>query len=97
MGLLPLDQVARNLGLGVRTLQRQLRSEGIGFAALVDEVRGTLAREYLQDRRLSVGEIAYLLGFSEPSAFSRAFRRWTGRSPQSLRAEGAPGPASPTG
>lgn len=81
VGLPPLDDVARALGVGSRTLQRQLRQEGSSFAALSNQVRAGLAVEYLRDPALSIGEVAYLLGFSEPSAFTRAFRRWTGHSP----------------
>jgi AraC-like DNA-binding protein len=55
------------------------------FAALVDEVRAELARMYLADPRLAIFEVAYLLGFSEASAFHRAFRRWTGTSPSEHR------------
>lgn len=82
-----IDAVARRLGLSVRSLQRRLQLEGTSFAALVDEVRAGLARDYLRDRRLGIGEVAHRLGFSEPSAFSRAFRRWTGQSPRAFRAE----------
>lgn len=85
VGLPALDDVARAIGIGERTLQRQLRSEGTTFASLVDEVRGSLAREYLRDPGVTISEVAYLLGFSEPSAFSRAFRRWTGKSPRAFR------------
>jgi AraC-like DNA-binding protein len=77
--------VARALALSERTLQRRLADEGTTFAALVDEVRLELARMYLGDPKLAVFEIAFLLGYSEPSAFNRAFRRWTGRSPREFR------------
>jgi AraC-like DNA-binding protein len=85
VGLPPIEEVARTLGVSPRTLQRRLSEEGHGYAALAEEVRARLAGEYLNDPALTIGEIAYLLGFSEPSAFSRAFRRWTGRSPQAFR------------
>ncbi len=81
--------VARAVGLGTRTLQRRLHGEGVSFAGLVDESRACLARDLLGDRRLAIGDIAHRLGFSEPSAFSRAFRRWTGRCPRAFRAERA--------
>jgi len=84
-GVPALDQVARALGIGPRTLQRRLRQEGKSFGGIADEVRSGLAREYLADRALTVSEAGYLLGFSEPSAFSRAFRRWTGKSPEAYR------------
>jgi AraC-like DNA-binding protein len=85
VGLPPIEEVARTLGVGPRTLQRQLKEEGLCYATLAEEVRARLAGEYLNDPALTISEIAYLLGFSEPSAFSRAFRRWTGRSPQAFR------------
>jgi AraC-like DNA-binding protein len=78
-------EIARVLGLHERTLQRRLRAEQTTFAQLIDSVRSELARMYLGDPRLAVFEIAYLLGFSEPSAFQRAFRRWTGQSPRDYR------------
>lgn len=81
-----IEAVARGLAIGARTLQRQLQREGVVYSALVDEVRAMLAREYLKDRGITVGEVAYLLGFSETSAFSRAFRRWTGETPREFRA-----------
>ncbi|HWO08502.1 MAG TPA: helix-turn-helix transcriptional regulator, partial [Polyangiaceae bacterium] len=77
--------IARRLGLGERTLQRRLRDEGTSFAALLDEARAELARSYLGDSKLAIFEVAYLLGYSEPSAFNRAFRRWTGKSPREYR------------
>lgn len=93
-----IAQVARRLATGPRTLQRRLRAEGTTFDQVCQAVRAGLAREYLGDRRLGVGEVAYLLGFSEPSAFTRAFRRWTGQTPRAFReaqARGIPRPRSP--
>jgi AraC-like DNA-binding protein len=77
--------LARGLGMSERTLQRRLRDEGTSFGALLDEARAELARLYLDDERLAIFEVAYLLGYSEPSAFNRAFRRWTGASPREYR------------
>lgn len=77
--------IARALGMSERTLQRRLRDEHTTFAALLDRVRAELASMYLGDPRLAVFEVAYLLGFSEPSAFNRAFRRWTGKTPREFR------------
>jgi AraC-like DNA-binding protein len=77
--------IARRLAMSERTLQRRLQKENTTFAALVDEVRRELARAYLRDDRLAIFEVAFLLGFSEPSAFNRAFRRWTGKSPREHR------------
>jgi AraC-like DNA-binding protein len=94
VGALPDDRAgisaaARALGMSTRTLQRRLRARGIVFAALVDEVRRRLSARYLADGTLTLGEIAWLLGYSESSAFNRAYRRWTGRSPSADRRRAA--------
>ncbi len=75
------QQVARALNLSVRSLQRKLDEHGITFRDLSETVRGQLAEGYLADPRVSISEVAVLLGFSEQSAFNRAFRRWTGETP----------------
>lgn len=75
------DVVAGKLARSTSALQRQLRSEGTSFQALRDETRCQLAIGYLQEGRLSLTEIAFLVGFTDQSNFSRAFRRWTGVSP----------------
>jgi AraC-like DNA-binding protein len=85
VGLATIDRIAAGLGMTPRTLQRRLRLEGLRFEDLGQEVRASLARVYLDDRDLSISEIAYLIGFSESSAFSRAFRRWTGCTPHEFR------------
>jgi AraC-like DNA-binding protein len=77
---------ARALQLSERTLQRKLAAEGTTFAALLEEVRRALAERYLSDARLSVSEIAFLLGYSELRAFDRAFLRWTKQTPVAWRA-----------
>jgi AraC-like DNA-binding protein len=85
-------EIARRLAMSERTLQRRLREEGTSFAAILDAVRSDLATRYLEERQLAVYEVAFLLGFAEPSAFFRAFRRWTGRTPAEWRAAvAAPG------
>jgi AraC-like DNA-binding protein len=71
-----LDRVAATLHVSDRTLQRQLSAEGTSFATLLDESRRERAAIWLREGRLSRTEIAYLLGFSHPSSFSRAVRRW---------------------
>ncbi len=76
---------ARVLGMSVRTLQRRLSQEGTSFEALVDALRHELALEYLS-KALPVQEIAWLLGYTEPSAFHHAFKRWTGMTPEQARA-----------
>lgn len=69
-----------------RSLQRRLRGHGTSYARLLEDLRREMASELLADRRLAVYEIAFLLGYSEPSAFNRAFRRWTGSAPARYRA-----------
>lgn len=81
MGEAAMAEVAGRLGMSRQTLYRRLKAEGTGFDAIVDDLRRDLADGYLESERLSVNETAYLLGFSDPSAFSRAYKRWTGRSP----------------
>lgn len=80
-----LEAVAERLGLGARTLQRRLRTAGVTFRALVDEVRRDCALAQLERSDTSVAEVAFSLGFSDPSAFTHAFRRWTGRTPGQRR------------
>jgi AraC-like DNA-binding protein len=77
-----LETIARQLGVSARTLRRNLEQEGTTLRAVVDEVRRERADELLAAGR-PVKEIAFGLGFSEPSAFSRAYKRWTGRAPKS--------------
>jgi AraC-like DNA-binding protein len=76
-----IDVIAQRLGLTSRSLQRRLRDEGTAFADLREIVRRELAERYL-DAGLTIAEISFLLGFSEPSAFFRAFKRWTGETPR---------------
>jgi AraC-like DNA-binding protein len=75
------QQVARALNLSVRSLQRRLDECDTTFRDLSESVRGELAQGYLTDPSVSISEVAVLLGFSEQSAFNRAFRRWTGETP----------------
>lgn len=81
-------QVSRTLNCSVRTLQRKLVASGTTFRELTDSVRSQLAESYLADPAVSISEVAALLGFSEQSAFNRAFRRWTGESPGRWRRRG---------
>lgn len=78
-------ETGRRLGLSVSTLRRRLVEEGASFQRLKDESRRTAAIRYLADTDLSLADIARLLGFDEPSAFFRAFRRWTGMTPSRYR------------
>jgi AraC-like DNA-binding protein len=84
-GEVRIATVARKLGLSPRTLQRQLAEHGCVFQSMVEEVLRALAERYLRDTKLSIGEVAYLLGYSEPSAFHRAFRRWFNITPDAFR------------
>lgn len=79
------DQVSRRLGLSKRSLQRRLGEEGMQFKEILEDTRRALALNYLQRRDLGMQEIALLLGFRDPSSFFRAFKSWTGQTPQSLR------------
>ncbi len=80
-----IEQVAANLNLSVRTLQRRLKEEGLTYKAVLDELRKQFALDYLKNKDLSVKEIAYLLDYAEPSSFIRSFKRWMGRSPKAFR------------
>ena len=80
-------QVAETLHMSVRNLQRRLHAEGTSFKQLLDETRRELAVQYVRQAYRPIGEITYLLGFSEPSNFTRAFRRWTGSTPMGFRQE----------
>jgi AraC-like DNA-binding protein len=84
-----LDEVAREMAMSRRNLQRSLRESGTTFQALLDEVRRDLAVRHLANPTTSAGQVGFLLGFSEPSAFHRAFKRWTGKSPSEYRVAGA--------
>lgn len=85
-GSLPgLDEIARHLGVSSRQFQRHLGEEGTGFRQLLDRARHGLALRYLRHQDIPIAEISHLLGFAEPSAFHRSFRRWTGSSPGNVR------------
>jgi AraC-like DNA-binding protein len=79
-----VDHVAKRLGLTSRSLQRRLKDEGTSFNLVREQVRRDLTQRYLAEN-LSIAEISFLLGFSEPSAFFRAFKRWTGMTPVEAR------------
>jgi AraC-like DNA-binding protein len=83
------DEVARQLGVSRRTFSRRLAAEGVTFLKILEEMRKDLAQHYLKDARLSVSQIAWLLGFQEVSAFTHAFRRWTGQTPRQTRMQDA--------
>jgi len=80
-----LSTTAEAVRVPERTLQRRLAAEGTSHSAIVDDVRRTLALKYMADAGISIAEIAYLLHFTDSTAFHRAFRRWTGEPPSHYR------------
>src|SRR5262249_56969489 len=88
-GRVLVEDVARNLGMSERTLARKLSDEGLNFTEILQQLRRDLAVRYLDDRKLHVSKIAWLLGFNEVSAFTHAFKRWTGKTPPEMRTAGA--------
>ena len=80
-----LAQVANKIATSPRTLQRRLKNYGLEFKKLVAETRRRFALDYLKDRKNTLTQIAFLLGYSEVSAFNRAFKRWTGSTPLDYR------------
>jgi AraC-like DNA-binding protein len=77
--------VARRLAMSERTLRRRLAQEGLGFRRLLEQKRVALARAYVANPAVPLSEVSFVLGFSEPSAFHRAFKRWTGQTPATFR------------
>ena len=77
--------VASALNMSVRSLQRRLKQEGSSFKEVLDNTRRELALSYIKEKYMSINEITYLLGYSDPANFSRAFKRWTGMSPTAGR------------
>lgn len=84
-GAASMEAVAARLGTSTRTLQRRLKHEGQHFQAVLDRTRESLARHYLKTSTLNGAEIAFLLGFDDPHSFARAFRSWTGETPDKAR------------
>jgi len=84
-GLPKMADVARRLGLSARSLHRRLADDGLSFQSLTEETRRELAEGLLRDEQYSIAEIAFLTGFSDQSAFTRAFKRWAGVPPASYR------------
>jgi AraC-like DNA-binding protein len=80
-----MDVVAEKLGQSRQTLYRNLKDEGVTYEQVLDELRRKLALDFLAGKKVSVNETAYLVGFSDPASFSRAFKRWTGVSPREVR------------
>ena len=84
-GVPKISDIAAQLAMSGRTLQRRLGEQGYSFQGLVDEARRQLAERLLRETDYALAEIAYLTGFSEQSAFTRAFKRWAGQTPRSYR------------
>jgi AraC-like DNA-binding protein len=80
-----MEAVAEKMAMSRQTLFRRLKDENTSFEKVLDELRHKLALDYLGAKKVSVNETAYLVGFSDPAAFSRAFKRWTGKSPREMR------------
>src|SRR5262249_18275873 len=90
-----LTRVAKKMAMSPRTLQRQLKEQGMDFKQLVADTRRLFALSYLGNRSQTLTEIAFLLGYSEVSAFNRAFKRWTGSTPLAYRDQAGPTVALP--
>ena len=80
-----LEWVSKKIGVSTRTLQRRLHEQSTSFGNILEEMRESMAKNYLEDKRVSIVEVAFLLGFSEQSSFQRAFKRWTGLTPLQYR------------
>jgi AraC-like DNA-binding protein len=85
-----LGRVAKKMAMSPRALQRQLKEQGMEFKQLVDDTRRRFSLSYLRNRSHTLTEIAFLLGYSEASAFNRAFKRWTGSTPLAYRSQDMP-------
>ena len=81
-----VPEIAGRLGMSTRTLARRLATEGLTFSTVLDRLRADLARRYLQDKDLPISRIAWMLGYREVSAFTHAYKRWTGKTPREARA-----------
>lgn len=82
-----MEQIAEHMRLTTRTLRRKLDAEGTDYGAILDDVRSSLAMEYLQTTKMSTEDIAAKIGFSDSTNFRRAFKRWTGKTPRQVRNE----------
>jgi AraC-like DNA-binding protein len=82
-----IESVAEKLRMSARTLRRKLAAEGVTFAKILEDLRFALAKHHLAEPDLSISRIAWMLGYTEVSAFSHAFRRWSGRPPRAVRSQ----------
>ena len=81
-----MGAIARGLGMSQRSLARRLAERGLTFGKVREELRADLAARHIRDRDLSISQVAWLLGYQEVSAFTHAFKRWTGMTPTEMRA-----------
>ena len=88
-GRVLVEDVARSLGMSERTLARKLSDEGLNFTEILQQLRHDLAVRYLDDHKLHISKIAWLLGFNEVSSFTHTFKRWTGKTPSQMRTTAA--------
>jgi AraC-like DNA-binding protein len=88
-GKVRVSEIARRLGVSQRTLARRLSVEGLTFSDVLENLRSDLAARYLTEVDLSISQVAWLLGYQEASAFTHAFRRWTGKTPREARSHSA--------
>jgi AraC-like DNA-binding protein len=86
-GTATIDAVARDLGTSARTLTRKLAEGGMSFSSILDDVRATIAVRYVRNDEPTMSQLAWLLGYREPSTLVRAFKRWTGKTPTEFRRE----------
>jgi len=86
-GNIAAEDIAKKLHITSRTLRRRLDDEGVSYGGILKDLRRELAMQYIRDDTITLTEISYLLGFSQPSSLSRAFRLWTGKSPTEIRQE----------
>ena len=84
------EDIAAVLAVHRRTLSRRLKDGGMGYRAITNEIRSEIARQLLEDTEVALGQIAAALGYSEASAFTRSFRRWSGQTPTAWRSDGRP-------
>ncbi len=85
LGIVSLETVSANFNVSVRSLQRKLKEEGVKYQEVTEEVRKSLALNYLSSGSYNVKEVSHILGYNEISAFTRAFKRWTGTTPVSYQ------------
>jgi len=87
-GDISIQQVSRDVGMSVRSLQRYLSDKGGTFSGLIGDIRAAIAKTYLAQKKLPITEIAFLLGYSDTASFSRAFKAWTDMTPRQYQPQG---------